>query len=110
MKLKNNVIKKSDDGPRSSSDIVFYTRPEGTIIFEVRLKKETRCLSLTEISRLFDRDKHLISRRLRNIYLTEELDRESTVAFLATVQDVYCFLSALTAVFKFIDSSACFQW
>lgn len=36
---------------------------------------------------LFDRDKSVTSRHLRNIYREGELEREATVAFFATVQD-----------------------
>jgi len=36
---------------------------------------------------LFERDKSVISRHLRNIYKEGELEREATVAFFATVQD-----------------------
>ena len=36
---------------------------------------------------LFDRDKSVISRHLRNVFSEKELETESTVAFFATVQD-----------------------
>ncbi len=55
--------------------------------FEVRLEKETVWLSLNQMAGLFERDKSVISRHLHNIFKTKELDRGSTVAFFATVQD-----------------------
>lgn len=52
---------------------------------EVNLKDETVWLSLEQMSRLFDRNKSVISRHIKNI-LMEELDT-STVANFATVQN-----------------------
>jgi len=37
--------------------------------------------------KLFERDKSVISRHLRTIYTASELDKNSTVAFFATVQE-----------------------
>jgi len=54
---------------------------------EVRLEKETVWLNLNQIGELFDRDKSVISRHLHNIFKTKELERNSTVAFFATVQN-----------------------
>lgn len=53
---------------------------------QVRLEGETVWLSLQQLSELFDRDKSVISRHLRNIYATQERSREATVAKNATVQ------------------------
>jgi hypothetical protein len=53
---------------------------------QVRLEGETVWLSLQQLAELFGRDKSVISRHLRNIYKTEELAREATVAKTATVQ------------------------
>jgi prophage maintenance system killer protein len=55
--------------------------------FEVRLEKETVWLSLNQMADLFDRDKSVVSRHLNNIFKSKELDRGSTVAFVATVQN-----------------------
>jgi prophage maintenance system killer protein len=51
---------------------------------EVKLEAETVWLNLNQMSGLFDRDKSVISRHLRNIFKTGELDRDSVVAFFAT--------------------------
>ena len=51
---------------------------------EVNLEGDTVWLSLDQMSKLFDRDKSVISRHIKNA-LTEELD-SSTVANFATVQ------------------------
>jgi hypothetical protein len=52
----------------------------------VQFDKETVWLSLKQIALLFDRDKSVISRHLRNIYREGELEASSTVAKNATVQ------------------------
>ena len=52
---------------------------------EVNMKDETVWLSLDKMATLFDRDKSVISRHIKNAF-EEELDRSSTVAKFATVQ------------------------
>lgn len=66
--------------------------PQGQIVlyknkFEVRLEKDTVWLNLNQIVDLFERDKSVISRHLRNIFKSKELSKSSTVAFFATVQN-----------------------
>ena len=51
---------------------------------EVNMQDETVWLSLEQMAKLFERDKSVISRHIKNI-LEEELD-SSTVANFATVQ------------------------
>ena len=64
--------------------IALYQAPDGTVSLEVKLEAETVWLNLNQMSGLFDRDKSVISRHLRNIFKTGELDRDSVVAFFAT--------------------------
>ncbi len=52
---------------------------------EVNLKDDTVWLSLEQMSELFDRDKSVISKHIKNA-LKEELDSKVTVAKFATVQ------------------------
>jgi prophage maintenance system killer protein len=68
-------------------EIVLYRAKDGRAAVDVRLEQETVWLNLNQIAALFDRDKSVISRHLRNIFATKELDRGSTVAFFATVQE-----------------------
>ena len=55
---------------------------------EVKVDKdnETVWLNLDEIAILFDRDKSVISRHIRNIFSENELTKASTIANFATVQ------------------------
>ena len=64
------------------SDLIIFesdTRP-----VEVRLEGETLWLSLQQLAELFERDKSVISRHLRNIFATGELERAAVVAKNAT--------------------------
>jgi prophage maintenance system killer protein len=69
------------------SQVVIYRAPGGSIALEVKLQGESVWLSLNQMADLFERDKSVISRHLRNVYKTGELKRSSTVAFSATVQE-----------------------
>lgn len=71
---------------KNNENIIIYQNEEGNINVEVKLIDETICLSLNQIAELFDRDKSVISRHLKNIFAEGELERNSTVAFFATVQ------------------------
>ena len=67
-------------------NIIFYQGESGAQI-EVRLDDDSVWLSLNQMATLFDRDKSVISRHLGNVFRDGELDRDSTVAKNATVQN-----------------------
>jgi len=69
-----------------NSEVKIYKTPDGKTSIEVKLEKETVWLNLNQISDLFERDKSVISRHIKNIYKENELERKSTVAKIATVQ------------------------
>ena len=78
--LRRRVLKEP---PASyGGEIVLYQAPDGSVKLDVRLERDTIWLSLNQMALLFERDKSVISRHLRNIYREGELDMESTVAFL----------------------------
>ncbi|WP_370678672.1 RhuM family protein [Comamonas sp. GB3 AK4-5] len=66
------------DNPR----IAIYQSANGEVA--VRLSDDTIWLSLQQIADLFGRDKSVISRHLRNVFQSEELQREAVVAKNAT--------------------------
>jgi hypothetical protein len=68
------------------NEIILYQTDDSKKRVEVRIdsEKETFWLSLNQISELFERDKSVISRHLRNIFNDGELTRESVIAFFAT--------------------------
>jgi prophage maintenance system killer protein len=63
-------------------EIVIYEGGEARV--EVRVERENVWLSLQQLADLFGRDKSVISRHLRNIFATGELERDSVVAKNAT--------------------------
>lgn len=66
--------------------VEIYKSKDGATQVEVRFEGETFWLSLNQIALLFERDKSVISKHLRNIYKEEELEEKATVAKNATVQ------------------------
>ena len=70
----------------NQGEIIMY-QPDESIRLEVRMEEETVWLNLNQMSLLFGRDKSVISRHIRNVYIEGELLRESTVANFATVHD-----------------------
>ena len=72
---------------KEEQKIIIYQTKSGVPQIDVKVEKDTVWLNLNQISALFGRDKSVISRHLKDIYQTQELDRESTVAFFATVQN-----------------------
>jgi prophage maintenance system killer protein len=66
------------------SEIIIYQNPENQVQVEVQFEGESFWLSLNQIAVLFERDKSVISRHLKNIFQSEELDRSSVVAKNAT--------------------------
>lgn len=57
-------------------EVVLY-QPDATTRLEVRLEEETVWLSIDEMSLLFNRDKSVIGKHIRNIFKEEELYKES---------------------------------
>ena len=68
------------------NQIQLYTSADGKISLQVSLDNETVWLSLDQMAMLFDRDKSVISRHIRNIFNEGELEQNLTVAKNATVQ------------------------
>ena len=67
--------------------IVIYETDDGRANLEMNIAAETLWLSLNQIAELFERDKSVISRHIRNIFREGELSKAATVAFFATVQN-----------------------
>lgn len=72
----------------SDESIVVYKSNDGIAQLDVQVADETVWLTLNQLAMLFDRDKSVISRHLRNIYAEGELTREASVAKNATVQNL----------------------
>jgi hypothetical protein len=66
------------------SDLILYLTEDGRTRLQVRLEGETVWLSLNQMVDLFQRDKSVISRHIKNVFEEEELVRDSVVAESAT--------------------------
>lgn len=64
------------------TDILIYEGGDARV--EVRVERENVWLSLQQLAELFGRDKSVVSRHLKNIFATRELEREAVVAKNAT--------------------------
>lgn len=69
------------------NEILMYTTEDGTVKIEVTMDSETVWLTLNQMCELFQRDKSVISRHIKNIFSEGELEENSTVAYFATVQN-----------------------
>lgn len=66
------------------SEIILYQAEDGGTRLQVRLEGETVWLSLNQMADLFQRDKSVISRHIKNLFSDGELVRSSVVAESAT--------------------------
>ncbi len=74
-------MKRSRKPPQS--DIILYTTPEGDIKVEVLFQKETVWLTQKKMAELFDIDRSVITKHLRNIFKERELQKNSVSAKIA---------------------------
>lgn len=78
--MKNEIIE-------NKTELVIYETQDGKVKLDVNLENETVWLSLDQMTKLFGRDKSVISRHIKNIFEEGELEKDrSTVANFATVQ------------------------
>lgn len=68
----------------TGKDIIIYRTQDQQIHVQVESEGETVWLSLNQMAALFDRDKSVVSRHIRNIFKTKELEKDSVVAKNAT--------------------------
>jgi len=73
--------------PEGTGEMVLYRTEDGRTRISVRLIQESVWLTLNQIADLFQRDKSVISKHIKNIYESGELVPARTVAKFATVQN-----------------------
>ena len=85
--------------------MILYQTEDGSARLEVKLENETVWLSLTQLAGLFQRDKSVISKHIKNVFEGGELRQNSVVANFATTaadgktyQVVYYNLDVIIAV------------
>ncbi|RZD17335.1 MAG: Fic/DOC family protein [Candidatus Acididesulfobacter guangdongensis] len=68
------------------NEIAIYQSESGAIEIEIDSKKETLLLTQQQVAQLFNVKKAAISKHVKNIFDSAELEKESTVSILETVQ------------------------
>jgi hypothetical protein len=68
----------------NNEQIIIYQTADGQTAIDVKLVEETLWVTLNQLATLFERDKSVISRHLKNIFQEQELNRSSVVAKNAT--------------------------
>ena len=63
--------------------IIIYQTEDGQTQIDVRLENETVWLTQAQMAELFDKDRTVIGRHIRNIYKEEELEQDITCAKFA---------------------------
>jgi prophage maintenance system killer protein len=61
------------------TQIVIYRAKDGRTCLEVNLQRETVWLSQAQLATLFDTERSVITKHIRNVFQTNELDQESNV-------------------------------
>jgi hypothetical protein len=80
--------KKNLPVPNNSyTEFLLYTTPNGKVKVEIFLRNETIWLTQAKIAELFDVERSVITKHLRNIYETKELHKAATCAKIAQVQN-----------------------
>jgi len=74
-----------DYNPKNlQNQLVIYQAKSGKIEFRGDFKQDTVWGNLNQIAELFDKDKSVISRHIKNIFKSHELRPNSVVAKIAT--------------------------
>jgi hypothetical protein len=68
----------------NNTQIIIYQTEDGQTKVDVRVENDTVWLSLNQIADLFQRDKSVISKHIKNVFSEGELDADSVVAKNAT--------------------------
>ena len=69
-----------------ANELEIYKLEEGEVIFDIDKDKDTIWATQEEIAKIFDIDRTVVARHLRNIYRDEDLSEERTCAKKAQVQ------------------------
>jgi hypothetical protein len=79
----------------ATGKVVLYKAVDGSIAMDVRLQGETVWLTQKQMSELFDTERSVITKHLRNIFQSKELDEKSVSAkFAHTAEDRKTYLTA----------------
>jgi hypothetical protein len=72
---------------QQEQNILIYQNADGLIKLDVRLQDETVWVNRQQMATLFNRDVKTIGKHINNVFSEGELEKSSTVANFATVQN-----------------------
>ena len=76
---------KKPIGKFDKGEIVIYRPKGGDVKFDVRFEKDTIWLDAHQMAQIFDIDRTVVVKHVRNIYQTGELKEKATCAIFAQV-------------------------
>lgn len=79
--MKENIF--SEQNAPSKGEIILYQTADGRTSIDVKLENETVWLSKEQMAMLFERDRTVISRHIKNIFYEGELDEKVVCAKFA---------------------------
>jgi len=85
--MKKNNQKKLVNLENSFTEFLLYKAPSGAVKVEIFLKNENIWLTQEKIAMLFGVDRSVITKHLKNIFESAELDKEATCAKFAQVRE-----------------------
>ena len=102
----------------SKGEVIIYETVDGNISLDVKLEKETVWLTQKQIAELFGTKRPAITKHLKNIFLSGELEEESTCSILEHMgnegkqryQTVYYNLDAILSVGYRVNSKNATQF
>lgn len=68
---------------QKDAELVLYKSKDGSIELDVQLERDTIWLSQTQLAELFSTERSVITKHLRNVFTTGELDKNSVCAKFA---------------------------
>ncbi len=75
-------MKKKKEENIKRGEVVIYKSPQREITVEARFKGETVWMRQEEISRLFNKERSVITKHINHIFFDKEVDKKSNVQFL----------------------------
>lgn len=75
----------STNGPPGGK-LIFYRSPDGKVLLDIKLEKETVWLSQKQMALLFGKDADTIGLHIRNAFKEKELDEQATTEESSVVQ------------------------
>lgn len=67
----------------NKGEVIIYQPKDGDVRFEVKMEKESIRLTQAQISQLFNSERSVVTKHLRNIFNSKELDKNSVCAKIA---------------------------